>query len=507
MTWTGAPRGRVVMLVDNNVTHDSRVQKQAKSMAGFGWDVILLGRNTDKLKSNIWKLGDAEVRLISMAAPLGSRRDRLRRAPLRSPLAYPPGRLGGYKVQLARARIIDLTYRQNALSANKSTGAPLRRVGLAMRLWAARRRSSWVEFRQARTLSLLSHRIAADGLTDRFMTGFWQRVLGKHAWRRLDLGHWDWELAYGKVIDRLKPDLIHANDARMLAIGARAATRAKANGRNVKLVWDAHEYTIGRLAKGDRNRALIGMAGMEKEFGCFADAVVTVSEPLADILVAEHGLSERPAVVLNAPVVDDEPIEDPVPDVRAQMGLADDVPLMVYSGGAAPVRGIGVIVESLPFLEGVHFGLVTKKSDERHIRPIVERAEELGVIDRLHIVDYVPVRQIVPFLSSGTFGVHPLIHLPNHEISLATKFYEYSHARLPILGSDVKTMAATIRATGQGEVFTVGNLEEFIAGAKAILADRARYTKVYDQPGILDTWTWEHQAEVLDSVYSRLLNK
>ena len=36
-------RGRVVMLVDNEVTGDSRVQKTARSAAEAGWDVTLLG--------------------------------------------------------------------------------------------------------------------------------------------------------------------------------------------------------------------------------------------------------------------------------------------------------------------------------------------------------------------------------------------------------------------------------------------------------------------------------
>ena len=38
-------------------------------------------------------------------------------------------------------------------------------------------------------------------------------------------------------------------------------------------------------------------------------------------------------------------------------------------------------------------------------------------------------------------GVIPIHHWPNHEIALITKFFEYSHARLPIVVSDVRTMA------------------------------------------------------------------
>ncbi|MEK8143210.1 hypothetical protein NKH18_16640 [Streptomyces sp. M10(2022)] len=36
-------RGRVVMLVDNGVKGDSRVQKAARSAADAGWDVVLFG--------------------------------------------------------------------------------------------------------------------------------------------------------------------------------------------------------------------------------------------------------------------------------------------------------------------------------------------------------------------------------------------------------------------------------------------------------------------------------
>ncbi len=40
---------------------------------------------------------------------------------------------------------------------------------------------------------------------------------------------------------------------------------------------------------------------------------------------------------------------------------------------------------------------------------------------------------------------------------------------------------------------------------KAVLADPRRYRAAYDRPGLLDGWTWEAQAEVLEGVYSRLL--
>ncbi|MFD0595627.1 hypothetical protein ACFQZ4_27640 [Catellatospora coxensis] len=68
----GAFRGRVVMLVDNGVKGDSRVQKQARSAADAGWEVVLLGV-APGLKTVTWKLGEADVRLVPMPRKFSQR--------------------------------------------------------------------------------------------------------------------------------------------------------------------------------------------------------------------------------------------------------------------------------------------------------------------------------------------------------------------------------------------------------------------------------------------------
>jgi glycosyltransferase involved in cell wall biosynthesis len=153
----------------------------------------------------------------------------------------------------------------------------------------------------------------------------------------------------------------------------------------------------------------------------------------------------------------------------------------------------------------VHVALVTNKQTSRYVNGLRRRADELGVLDRLHLVPYVPHWQVVPMLSSATAGVIPIQHWPNHEVALITKFFEYSHARLPMVVSDVRTMSATVRATGQGEVFKAEDLADYIRAVRAVLGDPERYRSAYDKPGLLDGWTWAAQAEVLTSVYRRVL--
>jgi glycogen(starch) synthase len=89
---------------------------------------------------------------------------------------------------------------------------------------------------------------------------------------------------------------------------------------------------------------------------------------------------------------------------------------------------------------------------------------------------------------------------------LITKFFEYAHARLPIVVSDVRTMAETVRATGQGEVFRARDATDFARAVRAVLAEPERYRACYRAPDSpLPGWTWQAQAVRLDAIYRRLL--
>ncbi len=421
--------GRVVMLVDNGVEGDSRVQKAARSAAEHGWDVTLLGCSPDEGERR-WCLGDARVRLLPM---------------------------GGGAATGARGRL-------------------LARGGLPLRLARLARRP--VEHVQVR---------------------FWQAVLGDRCWRRLEPGLENYERAFGAVIDELAPDLIHAHDFRMLGVGARAARRARAAGRPVRLVWDAHEFLPGARPRRDNARWLPAHLAYEREYVPDADAVVTVSDTLAGMLQRTHRLPRRPTVVLNAPEA--VTAAEDVPDLRALCGVGPDTPLLVYSGSIAPQRGLWTVVAALPSLPGVHLALVVAD-------PSAPQVAALTAGDRVHAVPYVPHRQVARFLSAADVGVIPIEHWPNHEIALITKFFEYAHARLPIVVSDVRTMARTVRATGQGEVFRAGDAAGFARAVRAVLNAPDRYRAAYDGPDSpLPGWTWEAQAQRLDALYRSLLDR
>src|SRR3954453_10666833 len=89
---------------------------------------------------------------------------------------------------------------------------------------------------------------------------------------------------------RLRPDVIHAHDAAMLAPGLIAARLARA-----RLVYDSHELATG-VQWRTRFWARIVFA-LERVAAPRADAVITVSDGIARTLQARYGLARAPGLV------------------------------------------------------------------------------------------------------------------------------------------------------------------------------------------------------------------
>lgn len=496
-------RPHLVMLVDNPIVGDSRVQKQAMSMQEKGWRVTLVGRRLHPDDPRRGEFGGVAARFAYVRIRAGSAPAVERSTLLRAPHAYATLRKQRYADGLADAAVASARLRIDTLKdSGRDTGVK-RYWARGLRLGATARRNV-VDRRLVASNALRQKRQRATGLPDQLAARWWMFVRGDDAWQRLDPGLWDWEDAYGPMLDRLRPDLIHANDHRMLHVAARAKLRAGRRGRSVKVVWDVHEWLPGLETAASTSRNwLPGQVRLERAFARRADAVVTVSDVLAGMLQKEHSLQERPDVVVNAPLMTD--VVAPARTLREVVGLGPETPLLVYSGSVSTQRSVDTVVRALVDLPGIHFALVVNRTEHPVVQGLLQLATELGVAERVHTAPYVPVDQIVPYLASADAGVHTLLHGPNNEIALATKFYEYAQARLPILVTDVKVMSETARRTGQGEVFTAGDPADLARAARLVFGDLARYRRAFEDAALMQSWTWEAQADVLDGVYRRTL--
>lgn len=512
--WPDAPGPRVLMLVANDMTIDTRVRKTASSVARAGYSVIAIGVDSRGLSPEEESLDGARlVRLVPEPDPrLSPNRVRLSRPELTESLRYraeirkqrlhvarrslsadvaeaannPPPWLEGYGRAAAAAS------RRLGASEDTSTKIGRRTTRDLRRIWR------WFRFSPRRAGTIVSqfvHQALVAG--SRALARPSRPILRSPHWRRdlPELHHF--EAAVGPLIDALEPDLVHVHDIFLLGVAARAKARAQRARRELKLVYDAHEYVPGLPIEERRREAL---TSLEDEYCGRADQVITVSPGLAELTAARFGGS--PVVVMNAP---DTRHRVETPNLRTILSIPGGAPLVVYVGGIAPHRGAEVLVDAVARLgESVHLVFVSN-STTGYVSDLLEIARIKGVGPRVHIAPYVPSEAVVPYIRTATVSAVPLSRqYMNYEIALPNKLFQSIHAGVPVAVSDNPEMARFVREHGVGEVFTGDDPMSLASVLEKMIESPNAYVDELTRPDLLESISWRAQEVRLLATYRSL---
>jgi len=469
---------RVVLVCPNDLVVDTRGQKMAQSLHRMGMDVTVVARASERAADRETVDG---VEIVRLALPAVAR-------------VHPPPPPPSKKL-VREAEELDAQAARMARLARED-GRPLRaRVvlrgrGLALK---ARRRLKGIETRRQRRREKGVVR-PIDQLPYRAPWPGWRETM----WFPLEMDKVFWP-----VIESLDPDVIHCHDLDGLVASGLAHERLLAQGKDVRLVYDAHENWAG-LPDIDWTQDIhASWLGVEAEFAPQSDLVITVSEEIADAIQQRWSLPDRPLVVLNTPSTRmAEPAER---TLREAAGLDASTPVMVYSGSISHARRVPDLVRALPLMPDVHLVIVSVPYPHRFAPEFEELADSLGVRDRLHIVPPVTSSQVVSYLSTANVGVHPLLPgAPNHEMALPNKLFEYLHAGIPVVVSNCRAMTAFVRENNLGREFEHGSIDSL---AKAVLEvlDGRREGGFTPPAGLAEAYSWEAREPALAQAYAAML--
>ena len=306
----------------------------------------------------------------------------------------------------------------------------------------------------------------------------------------------EFTVSLAKLIERHRADIVHTHDMMTIGIGA----DLKRQFADRKMVWlhDLHEWVEGLttvdagildLALAEERRAIHG-----------ADHLFTVTPEIAAIDAGTYALPSPPTVLLNAPLRNIPPGR-PFGDIRSVLSLPPETPLGVYCGGVKEARGILEFISVLTKFPDLHLALITNNTGP-YVDGLVEAAKAMNAGDRLHFHSYVPCDAVPSFLSTATFGFHPLRRYGNGDVALPTKLFEYIHAGLPSVVSNAKAMAAFVTERRIGAVFRAENVAEAARAVGTVLESRE---SLRPGEGLMDEFCWEEQEEKLLAAYAPLL--
>lgn len=276
---------------------------------------------------------------------------------------------------------------------------------------------------------------------------------------------------------RHRPDVVYVNSPP--DVFAVAALPAKMFG--ARIVLDIHDPMPELLvAKGRDSSLLFRMLALQERMGiAAADRLITVHEPLADVLNARSP-DEEFDIVMNVP----DPAGWPPIERRG------DSRVIVFTGTVARRYGLDDIVDAVAAvcdeIPSIALKVIGDGEDLDRLRTYVVRQ---GIGDRVEFVGRVPYGEIRSHLSDAWLGAN--VPKPDSlgELSFSNKVVEWTSIGLPVLAADTKTMR---------RYFPEGTLFYTTGGDAAQIAERLREIDAMSASDIHERVTAAQQA--LDAI-------
>lgn len=301
--------------------------------------------------------------------------------------------------------------------------------------------------------------------------------------------HLQWEL-WRFLKKRNDIDAVWANDLDTLWPAWQIA-----QSRNVPIVYDSHEYFLG--AAGLTNRPFPQWVWRQIESRIFPNLVhvITVNEHIAQVYHQQYGVEVK--VVRNVP----ELLPSPEPITRAEFGLPEGRLAILQGAFMDRDRGVLEAVAAMDLLPDVHLLLVGAGVEWEEARRRSSARSAENQIICLPKQDYNRLRQLTRLADVGLSLDKP-VH-ENYQFSLPNKLFDYLHAGVPVVASNVSEVAKIVREFGVGEV--AGSVDpDAIAAAVRKVFDNGAGHYADNLFKAAKAFNWQRESTTIEAILDRV---
>lgn len=284
-----------------------------------------------------------------------------------------------------------------------------------------------------------------------------------------------------------KPDVIHANDFDTLSFSYKAAKKTGA-----AIVYDSHEIFAENIGIADKKWLKRFILYKERHLVRRIDQMICVSHSAQDYFKQKYGV--EPAVITNCPMKNVLPLKKKTSDKFE----------VVYQGLIVKGRGYEEFVQSARYLpEGIRLVIRGYGSAEQGLREIVQK-EQLG--DRVTFAEPVEVKEMISAASSSHVGV--VLTRPvniNFNLSVSNKVFEYAHAGLPVILSDVPEHRFLNDKYDFAIILSEVTPQAIADAILRLQSDAALYARLARNAQTMSQeMNWENESKKLLSIYTKV---
>lgn len=303
---------------------------------------------------------------------------------------------------------------------------------------------------------------------------------------------------------KFKPDVISGHDLSGLII-AWLSTLFIRKKNKPRLIYDSHEFEIGRNSKRSKLKSAI-IAKIEGFLIRKCEFTIAVNDSIADAIVKAHDLSSRPVVIRSTPNfwnVDKQVCIDT--RNRMKDSLKGINFLMMYHGNVMNGRGVETLLTVVRDTEDIGLALIGTIRDD--FKKVIDNLIfEYDISHKVFFHESVPIEELWKYVGAADVSmatISPIVR--SYYFALPNKLFEAIQSETPVIVSDLPELRKIVDDYGIGLIVRPDNAEDIRNAIDSLRSRKANYAKMKSNLKIakLDL-CWEQEKTKLINAFDAI---
>lgn len=288
-----------------------------------------------------------------------------------------------------------------------------------------------------------------------------------------------------------RADILVANDLDTLVANYYASTL-----KGSKLVHDSHEYYTGVPELEGRPFVKNIWKSIERHIFPKLKAIYTVNDSIAKLYKNEYALDIK--VVRNFPVLVER--DKGKLKTKKELGIPENKKVILYQGSVNVDRGLLEAIEAMQF---VNDAVLLVVGDGDILEQVKARTLELKFEEKVVFRKKVPFEELWNYTSYADLGISLDKDTNiNYKYSLPNKIFDFVHAGVPVLASDLVEIRKIFSVYEIGTLIQTHDSRQIAERINFMLSDpEKRKVWAEEAPRASQELCWQNEEKVLLDIF------